>query len=188
MSSKPESPQLVRDELDTPLGVLALLADEAGRLRALGWTDGHSRMENDLRRRANDQGHLPPRATNPGGLTAALRSYFAGDLTALDTLPIVIEGTAFQRAVWTALRTIPLGETLSYGALARRMGRPSAVRAVGLANGANPIAIVLPCHRVIGSDGSLTGYGGGLDRKRWLLAHERRAGRTPEPPLQPFSQ
>jgi methylated-DNA-[protein]-cysteine S-methyltransferase len=84
-----------------------------------------------------------------------------------------MEGTDFQRAVWKALCTVPCGQTLSYGALARRIGRPKAVRAVGLANGANPIGIVVPCHRVIGADGTLTGYGGGLDRKRWLLAHER---------------
>jgi methylated-DNA-[protein]-cysteine S-methyltransferase len=84
----------------------------------------------------------------------------------------VLHGTEFQRAVWNALRSIPCGETLSYGALARRIGRPSAVRAVGLANGANPVGVVVPCHRVIGSDGTLTGYGGGLSRKRWLLEHE----------------
>lgn len=183
MSQKPESPPLLHDELDTPLGPLAILADEAGRLRALGWTNDHSRMERDLGRRASDWGHSLRRVANPGGLTAALRSYFAGHLTALEGLPVVIEGTDFQRLVWTALLTIPLGETLSYGALARRIGRPSAVRAVGLANGSNPIAIVLPCHRVIGSDGSLTGYGGGVERKRWLLAHERVASRTPELPI-----
>jgi methylated-DNA-[protein]-cysteine S-methyltransferase len=87
-------------------------------------------------------------------------------------------GTEFQRAVWTALCTIPAGQTLTYKGLAARIGKPAAIRAVGLANGANPVGIVVPCHRVIGSDGSLTGYGGGVDRKRWLLAHEGAAFRT----------
>jgi methylated-DNA-[protein]-cysteine S-methyltransferase len=183
MSLSAESPRLLYDELATPLGTLALVADHAGCLRSLGWTDGHARMARELRHHAGAESHAFRRATNPGGLTAALGAYFAGDLTALAALPVVIQGTDFQCAVWNALRTIPLGETLSYGALARRIGRPSAVRAVGLANGANPIAIVVPCHRVIGADGSLTGYGGGLDRKRWLLAHERSAGRTPALPL-----
>ncbi len=102
----------------------------------------------------------------------ALADYFAGDLDAIADLPTAANGTAFQLSVWAALRQIPVGETVSYGALAARIGRPKAVRAVGLANGANPIAIVVPCHRVIGADASLTGYGGGLHRKRWLLAHE----------------
>src|SRR5208283_2077845 len=98
---------------------------------------------------------------------------FAGDLRVLDLLPVETGGTAFQRQVWQSLREIPCGTTVSYGQLAERIGRPSAVRAVGLANGANPVAVVVPCHRVIGSNGSLTGYGGGIERKRWLLNHER---------------
>jgi methylated-DNA-[protein]-cysteine S-methyltransferase len=97
-------------------------------------------------------------------------------LDAIDGLAVAARGTDFQRSVWRALRRIPCGETTSYGALAQRIGRPTAVRAVGHANGANPVSIVVPCHRVIGSDGSLTGYGGGIERKRWLLAHEQRAG------------
>jgi methylated-DNA-[protein]-cysteine S-methyltransferase len=101
-----------------------------------------------------------------------LRAYFAGDLRDFD-LPLSLSGTEFQRRVWTALRGIPYGETISYGELARRIGRPSASRAVGAANGCNPISIIVPCHRVIGADGTLTGYGGGLDRKRWLLGHEQ---------------
>lgn len=100
-----------------------------------------------------------------------LRAYFAGELTEFD-LPMQLEGTEFQRRVWAALREIPYGKTISYGELAARIGSPGASRAVGLANGRNPIAIIVPCHRVIGSDGSLTGYGGGLDRKVWLLEHE----------------
>jgi methylated-DNA-[protein]-cysteine S-methyltransferase len=104
-----------------------------------------------------------------------LDAYFAGQLTDFD-LPLAPAGTEFQRRVWDGLRAIPYGQTVSYGELARRVGNPAASRAVGLANGRNPIAIVVPCHRVIGTDGSLTGYGGGLDRKRFLLALERGTG------------
>ncbi len=105
---------------------------------------------------------------------AQLTAYFAGQLTEFN-LPLSPAGTDFQRKVWAGLQAIPYGQTLSYGELARRLGRPAASRAVGLANGRNPIAIVVPCHRVIGADGSMTGYGGGLDRKRFLLALERDA-------------
>ena len=161
------APRFLVDHLDTPIGRLAIVADD-GRLRALGWLEGHARMERTL------GGAVLVPASNPGGLTAALRAYFAGDLHAIDGLPVEAPGTEFQRSVWRALRTIPCGETLSYSALARRIGKPAAVRAVGLANGANPVGIVVPCHRVIGASGALTGYGGGIERKRWLLAHERR--------------
>jgi methylated-DNA-[protein]-cysteine S-methyltransferase len=153
------------DRLDSPVGELVIIVDDAGALHALGW---YERME----QLAKWPGAQP--AADPGGVTAALRRYFAGNLTALDALPVVFEGTEFQIQVWQALREIRASETCSYGHIARRIGKPSAVRAVGAANGANPIAIVVPCHRVIGADGSLTGYGGGLTRKRWLLAHERR--------------
>lgn len=102
-----------------------------------------------------------------------LALYFEGKLNAFD-LPLAPEGTAFQRAVWASLRKIPFGETWSYAGLAADIGKPKASRAVGLANGKNPISIVIPCHRVIGADGSLTGYGGGMERKRWLLEHEGR--------------
>ncbi|RIK91560.1 MAG: cysteine methyltransferase, partial [Proteobacteria bacterium] len=112
-------------------------------------------------------------ASAPRPVAAALAAYFAGDLGALGALAIRPGGTDFQRRVWDALRRIPAGATTSYGALAERIGRPGACRAVGLANGANPIALVVPCHRVIGADGSLTGYAGGAPRKRWLLDHER---------------
>ena len=108
----------------------------------------------------------------PDAIRSGLETYFAGDLGALTKIRWRTGGTAFQRSVWTALCTIPVGETVSYRRLAERIGKPKAMRAVGLANGANPIGIVVPCHRVIGSDGSLTGYGGGLDRKQWLLSHE----------------
>ncbi len=104
---------------------------------------------------------------------AQLQAYFAGELRDFE-LPLAANGTPFQQRVWRALCDIPYGETISYGELARRIGQPAASRAVGLANGQNPISIVVPCHRVIGANGSLTGYGGGLERKRWLLAHESK--------------
>ena len=159
-------PSLLIDHLETPIGRLAIVADEDGRLHAAGFTEGHERMERLLRAFTRTP------SANPGGLTDALRAYFAGDLGAIDDLPVACIGTEFQRAVWRALREIPCGETRSYAELARGIGNPAAVRAVGLANGANPINVVVPCHRLIGSNGSLTGYGGGLERKRWLLAHE----------------
>jgi methylated-DNA-[protein]-cysteine S-methyltransferase len=109
----------------------------------------------------------------PGALARALDAYFAGELASLDGLEIELIGTPFQRAVWTALRGVRAGETTTYGALARALGRPGASRAVGAANGANPLWLIVPCHRVIASDGALTGYAGGLHRKAWLLAHEK---------------
>jgi methylated-DNA-[protein]-cysteine S-methyltransferase len=104
-----------------------------------------------------------------------LSRYFGGELDAIESVGVELNGTEFQKRVWQALRRIPAGSTLSYAEVARRIGDRTAVRAVGAANGANPVAIVVPCHRVIGSDGALTGYGGGLDRKRWLLEHEHAA-------------
>ena len=166
--------RFVFDHIETPVGRLTLVADEEGRLRAAGWLDGRVRMERKLGAFAGEI--VLVKKSNPGGLTAALRAYFAGNLTAIDGLPVVLEGTEFQRRVWRLLREIPCGQTWSYGKLARRVGNPGAARAVGLANNRNPVGIVVPCHRVIGADGSLTGYGGGIERKRWLLSHERCAG------------
>ncbi len=167
-----EPHRLLVDHLDSPIGRFTIIADDDGRLRAAGWTVGHDRMEKQARDHARRWGATEP-ADDPGGLTSAMRAYFAGSLHAIDDLPVAADGTEFQRRVWRALRDIPCGETRSYLDLARAIGNPAAVRAVGLANGANPIGVIVPCHRVIGADGSLTGYGGGLDRKRWLLAHER---------------
>jgi methylated-DNA-[protein]-cysteine S-methyltransferase len=172
-----ETLHLLVERLPTPIGELLLVADAAGRLRAVDWTDHEAEMRAALRQHYGDGGFTLTAATNPGGCTAALAAYFAGDLGAIDSVATATGGTEFQRTVWRALRQIPCGQTISYATLARRIGRPAAVRAVGLANGANPISIVVPCHRVIGSDGSLTGYGGGLHRKRWLLAHEGYASR-----------
>ena len=171
--------ELLIDRIDTPIGEMILIADRDGNLRATDWTDHEPRMYNFLRRhygKENDGFQLTP-TRNPSGLSRAISNYFAGDLTAIDNLPVKTNGTPFQRQVWQALREIPLGTTISYGELANRIGRPTAVRAVGLANGSNPVGVIVPCHRVIGSNGSLTGYAGGIERKRWLLEHER--ARTP---------
>jgi methylated-DNA-[protein]-cysteine S-methyltransferase len=110
---------------------------------------------------------------DPAGAVTALHEYFNGNLRALEKIQVELNGTAFQLRVWHALRAIGPGRTVSYSAIARAIGAPNAVRAVGAANGANPVALIVPCHRVIGADGTLTGYGGGLDRKQWLLRHER---------------
>jgi methylated-DNA-[protein]-cysteine S-methyltransferase len=170
-----ETLHLLIDTLDTPIGELAVIADREGNLRTLEWTDHDERMRRQLRLHYGAEGFVLAPARDPGGFTSALRAYFAGDLAAIDRLPTATGGTPFQRLVWRALRDIPCGTTLSYSELARRIGRAEAVRAVGLANGANPISIVVPCHRVIGAGGALTGYGGGIERKRWLLAHEGAA-------------
>ena len=168
----PEILHLLMDRIETPIGTLILVADADGNLRVTDWTDHEHRMLVLLERHYGKDKFRLELTHNPHGLTEALNRYFAGDLTAIDTLPVETAGTPFQREVWRALREIPAGTTTSYGQLAQRIGRPAAVRAVGLANGANPIGVVVPCHRVIGSNGSLTGYGGGLERKRWLLQHE----------------
>ena len=173
MKRATETLELQQDEFDTPLGRLTLVADGAGRLCLLGWFEGHARISRALGEYATKGRVVLRRTSNPAGLSAALRAYFAGQLDAIVSLPVACAGSEFQERVWSALRTIPCGETWSYSELARRIGKPAAVRAVGLANGANPVGIVVPCHRVIGADGSLTGYGGGLERKRWLLEHER---------------
>ncbi len=158
--------------VSTPLGTAVLIADENGVLRMHVWEDPGDTWREKFCRRHGDARLVPRR--DPFGHVATLERYFDGEIAALDTISVAFTGTPFQQKVWNALRTIPGGTTLSYGALARRIGEPKAVRAVGLANGRNPIGVVVPCHRVIGSDGSLTGYGGGLPRKRWLLEHEAR--------------
>jgi methylated-DNA-[protein]-cysteine S-methyltransferase len=159
--------------LDTPIGELMLVADAKGRLRAVEWADGEARMIRALQCQFGEKGFTLEREQNPAGLTIALSAYFEGELGILERLPVETGGTPFQCEVWRALREIPFGTTLSYSELARRIDRPAAVRAVGRANGSNPVAVVVPCHRVIGKGGSLTGYGGGIERKHWLLVHER---------------
>lgn len=159
------------DTLPTVTGPMLLVTDEHGRLRAADWQDHQSRLLRLLRLHYGDAVRLVD-ADRPSPVRAAFEAYFSGALDAIDTVPVETAGTPFQREVWAALRTIPAGQTTSYGALAARLGRPQAMRAVGLANGANPVSIVVPCHRVVGAKGALTGYGGGLARKHWLLAHE----------------
>jgi len=168
-----ETLQLLVDRIDTPIGEMVIVSDHDGNLRTVDWTDHEMRMHQLLRRYYGDDGFSLTPARNPNGLTHAISSYFAGELAAIDALPVKTAGTPFQREVWSALRTIPCGTTLSYAKLAERIGRPAAVRAVGLANGSNPVGVIVPCHRVIGSNGSLTGYGGGMERKAWLLGHEK---------------
>ena len=168
MSKPPET--LILERLPTPVGEAILVADAQGVLRAFDWTSHEARLRLLLRRQNPPTTLVEGRA--PAVIRNAVNAYFAGDLTALAAISWRTGGTDFQRSVWTALCAIPVGETVTYKQLAERIGRPSAVRAVGLANGANPVGVVVPCHRVIGSDGSLTGYGGGLERKRWLLTHE----------------
>lgn len=161
------------EHIETPTGRMRVVTDEEQCLRAVDWEDYEPRMQRLLERHYS-VGAFKLRQVSQFSVAACLLlAYFEGELNAIAALPTATNGTAFQRAVWAALRQIPLGHTVSYGTLAAQIGRPAAMRAVGLANGANPIAIVVPCHRVIGADASLTGYGGGLHRKRWLLAHER---------------
>ena len=177
--------------VETPLGDVWLRV-EHGALREMIFIDEHRRKQPpDL----NGAAKLRSKATIKGGngntsaasrepldagspalarIAGAVERYFAGDIDALDEIPIEAEGTEFQRAVWDAIREIPAGRTASYQEIARTVGRPAAVRAVGTATGRNPVSIVVPCHRVIRSDGTLGGYGGGLHRKEWFLEHERR--------------
>lgn len=174
VSRMAESLVLLLDRLPTPIGDIHIVADSYGKLRATFWTDDEQDLRPVLQRQYSGKRIQFEPTADPHGLTSALRGYFAGDLHSIDHLPVEAGGTLFQREVWQALRKIPCGTTISYLELARRIGRPAAVRAVGLANGSNPVGVVVPCHRVIGSNGSLTGYGGGIERKRWLLDHEKQ--------------
>jgi methylated-DNA-[protein]-cysteine S-methyltransferase len=168
------------DRLPTPIGPLLIVTDVAHRLRSMEWEDHRWRLDKLLNRYHGVAGFDLREATQPAPARRALQAYFEGELDAVAGLETAKAGTEFQRMVWAGLRRIPAGQTLSYGALAEKLGRPTASRAVGLANGANPIPIVVPCHRVIGANGSLTGFGSGLPRKRWLLDHEARyAGNRP---------
>jgi methylated-DNA-[protein]-cysteine S-methyltransferase len=165
----PES--LYLDRFETPIGTAMVVTDGEGFLRFFDWSDHEARLRTLVRRYYGAAVKLVDGAA-PAKVREALTAYFAGEVDALKDLPWKSAGTSFQMSAWRALCEIPVGQTISYGELARRIGKPKAVRAVGLANGANPIGLIAPCHRVIGADGSLTGYGGGLHRKRWLLEHE----------------
>ena len=186
-----EQTGFVFDQIETPIGEITIVVDQTGAMRMLWFDGGDDKPKPGRRRMSSSQvgwrtafQHRFPNSSvtpqrNPFGRSAILEAYFEGDMESLDKIPVVFGGTPFQNKVWKALCGIPVGTTMSYGALARQIGEPNAMRAVGLANGANPIGLVVPCHRVIGSNGSLTGYGGGLPRKKWLLEHEARhsAGR-----------
>jgi methylated-DNA-[protein]-cysteine S-methyltransferase len=161
---------LTLDRIATPVGEVLLVTDAQGAVRALDFIDYAERMTRLLARHAPGAVVVEGRA--PAAARQAVEAYFNGDVRALDAVTVTTGGTAFQRRVWAALRAIPAGETRSYGQLAAAIGAPRAVRAAGLANGQNPVAVIVPCHRVIGANGTLTGYAGGLERKRWLLRHE----------------
>jgi len=160
---------ILTDHVKTPIGPMLLMVED-DVLIGLEFDDQPERYMKDLRRRYPDLEMREKR--NPCGFSDHVRAYYTGDLSAVDDLPVKGGGTPFQERVWTELRRIEVGTTISYGELATRLGDKNAMRAVGLANGRNPISVVVPCHRVIGSDGTLTGYGGGLPRKTWLLNHE----------------
>jgi methylated-DNA-[protein]-cysteine S-methyltransferase len=172
---KPSAPAGRRSHtvIDSPVGPLTVVADR-GALVGLYMTE---------QRHLPSAGEFGEPADDPGGppfaeASAQLREYFGGERTEFE-LRLALAGTPFQQRVWAALQDIPYGRTISYGQLADRIGQPSASRAVGLANGKNPVSIIVPCHRVVGADGGLTGYGGGIERKRFLLAHEQRvSGQT----------
>lgn len=174
MIARPDdlSETLILATLPGPLGPMLLVTDERGVVRALDFADCEARMQRLIRLHyglvALTEGSAPE------AVRIALARYFAGEADALRAVSWATGGTDFQRAVWRGLTDIPVGQTDSYAGLATRIGRPTAVRAVGLANGSNPVGIIVPCHRVIGKSGALTGYAGGIERKRWLLEHERR--------------
>ncbi len=165
MTPKSADP-LVYGYLESPVGQLLLVAD-ADHLRGISFPDGSRKQEPHAGWR-HDDAYFPD-------TTAQLQAYFAGELREF-SLPLLFDGTDFQKTVWQALCDIPYGETTSYGALAAKLGNPKACRAVGAANGANPLPIIAPCHRVIGADNSLTGFGGGVDVKHFLLTHEKAWG------------
>jgi methylated-DNA-[protein]-cysteine S-methyltransferase len=160
---------VLEDRIETPLGAMVVLADE-GKLIGLSFDDPPGWVLKDLERRFSD--FELRHTSDPCGFSDRIRAYFAGELAAIDEIPAKGEGTSFEMRVWTELRRIPCGETASYGEIAERVGDRNGARAVGIANHRNPVALVVPCHRVIGADGKLVGYGGGLDRKTWLLRHE----------------
>ncbi len=161
--------RLAIEEIPSPIGALLLVSSEKG-VCALDFADCRPRMDRSLERRFGARELVPAR--DVGGYADALRAYLTGQLDALRDVPVDLRGTRFQERVWTTLREIPAGSTRTYGQIARAIGRPTASRAVGAANGSNPVSLVIPCHRVLGASGALTGYAGGIERKRWLLAHE----------------
>jgi methylated-DNA-[protein]-cysteine S-methyltransferase len=168
---------LAIEMVETPLGAVLLAADGDGILRAADFADCEARLRGLLDRRLGHDGYELLPGPVRAAIKAALAAYFAGDLAAIGRIPVQAGGTAFQNAVWSGLRAIEPGRTVTYSQLASNLGKPRSARAVGHANGANPICIVVPCHRLVGADGALTGYSGGIARKRWLLHHEAAKGR-----------
>lgn len=165
--------ELALDRIDTPIGALLIVCDADDRLRAAEFHDFEDRLQRSLRlNRATDGAYTLREARAPKIVRDRLRAYFSGELAAIDEIAIATGGTPFQQKVWRALRKIAPGRTATYGALAKRIGAGTAIRAVGAANGANPVSVVVPCHRLVGANGSLIRYGGGIERKRWLLQHE----------------
>ena len=162
--------KLLIDHVPSPLGTLLIVSD-GENLCALDYRDFDERLRRLLRRRSGDDLQFTE-TDDPQGFSTNIRAYLDGQLDLIETVPVSAGGTSFQQRVWSALRQIPTGTTATYGELAAGLGKPAASRAVGLANALNPVAIIVPCHRVIGANGKLTGYAGGLDRKRWLLGHE----------------
>lgn len=157
------------EEIESPVGTV-VLAESGGALCALDFESSVKPVVERLKRRYGSIEVASGNGARP--FRDRIEAYFAGDLSAIEGLQVNPKGTVFQREVWSALQRIPPGSTTCYSELAVKIGRPAAIRAVGMANARNPIAVVIPCHRVIGRDGSLTGYAGGLERKRWLLQHE----------------
>lgn len=164
--------RLTVETLPTPIGDMLLVADADGILRAADFVGCEDRLDRLLARRLGKDGFALSAGTVPAAIADALRDYFAGEIAALERIAVKTNGTPFQQQVWQALRAVPPGAPLAYGRLAEQLGRPQAPRAVGHANGANPFCVVIPCHRLVGADGALTGYSGGTTRKRWLLDHE----------------
>ena len=164
------------DRVKTPIGALLIVSDDDGKLRAAEFHDYEDRMHRSLRLSTAAQGGYALRkGRTPAIILSHIEAYFAGELDAIDAIEVATDGTPFQQKVWRALRKIKPGKTLTYGALAVRIGEDKAMRAVGAANGANPVSVIVPCHRLIGANGSLIRYGGGIERKRWLLQHEGAA-------------
>jgi methylated-DNA-[protein]-cysteine S-methyltransferase len=161
--------ELQLDYIDSPIGTILIIVD-GEQLCSLDFADYEQRMMTLLMRRYGPI-HMA-QTIDPYGFSSCIRDYFAGNYRCLDAIPVSPGGTIFQQQVWSMLRTIPPGTAINYGEIAAKLGKPTAYRAVGGANALNPIPIVLPCHRVVGADASLTGYGGGIERKRWLLQHE----------------
>lgn len=171
---------LTLETVETPIGDLHLVADGEGLLRAVDFVDCEDRLRRLLDRRLGSSGYMLVPGSVPSAIPSALRAYFSGELGAIAGIPINASGTPFQETVWTALRLISPGELLSYSMLADRLAKPGSARAVGHANGVNPLCVVVPCHRLVSRDGKLTGYSGGIERKRWLLDHEARNSATLE--------